>query len=87
MYHQEEAICNICLEKVRENTYILSNFYTVPHLRGKEIGKSLLKTVLKTYVNRKFILFVDVENVKAIKLYKGLGFYVCDKVGSIESKR
>ncbi|PAB60444.1 GNAT family N-acetyltransferase [Anaeromicrobium sediminis] len=84
VYDKEDPICNICLEKVDSKIWVLSNFYTAPHMRNIGIGTKLLKSILKDYSKNEFVLFVNIENKRAIELYKRLGFKKHEKVGNIE---
>ncbi|AGB40975.1 acetyltransferase [Halobacteroides halobius DSM 5150] len=86
VYDEDEVVSNICLEKVDNRTYILSNFYTAPSERNKGIGRKFLSTVLNDYTRNTFLLFVNEENKGVISLYNKLGFEICDKVLDIENQ-
>jgi ribosomal protein S18 acetylase RimI-like enzyme len=50
------------------------SLYVKPEYRRKGIGTKLLYKALKTNEPKKMMLFVDVDNIPAIKLYESLGF-------------
>lgn len=57
--------------------WYLAEIYLIPDYRGKGIGSTLIKKDVNSH--DKLVLRVDPDNVKAIKLYKSLGFVVTKK--------
>jgi ribosomal protein S18 acetylase RimI-like enzyme len=84
VYQEEEAIATICLEKVDKDLVVISSFYVIPNMRERGVGTKLLKSVLRDYGDRRLMLFVHSENIKAMKLYEKLGFKDYKRVVNIE---
>ena len=63
--------------KLKYDYALITDLYVKPEYRGKGIGKKLLLTVLE-YLKREGVKYVEItvwaNNIKAINLYKKLGF-------------
>jgi ribosomal protein S18 acetylase RimI-like enzyme len=70
------------LGKIREGEYYLSNIAVYPEFRGLGLGTKMLEEMenrAKMLNCKSIILDVEVENEKAIKLYKKLGYEIVKK--------
>ena len=70
-----EYIGFICILDLDTELEIIDVF-VLPKYQGNEYGDKLLKYILDNYSNRNFFLEVNVNNEKAINLYKKNGFNV-----------
>lgn len=84
VYLEGKVIANLCLEKAYGNVLILSKFYVIPDMCGKGIGRKLLNRIIQDYANNRLVLFVSSENIRAISLYKSIGFKIYSNVVNIE---
>ena len=62
----------------------LDDFYVLPEYRGKGIGTQILNACVKTKEKPMF-LYVFKKNVRAIALYKRMGFVETEDIGSTRS--
>lgn len=70
-----EYIGFICILDLDTELEIIDVF-VLPEYQGNGYGDKLLKYILDNYCNRNFFLEVNVNNEKAINLYKKNGFNV-----------
>lgn len=66
--------CGIFLVRNFEDGYLLDELYLLPEFRNKGIGSDIIKKAKGKY--NKISLWVYKENLKAISLYKRMGFLI-----------
>jgi ribosomal protein S18 acetylase RimI-like enzyme len=65
----------ITVNKIKQNNYLyFGGFFVRPQYQGKGIGTIALLRLIQSYQSVNIRLDVDVDNARAIKLYKKLGF-------------
>lgn len=67
-----DVVSNLCFEKVMDDIYILSNFYSSPEVKGHGIGRRLFKALMNQH-DRKLVLFVKKDN-PIVDFYEEIGF-------------
>lgn len=75
--------CDIDINGEKENHPVISNLIVSNEMRRKGIAKSLTiraEKIAKSFVYKNIYLFVNIENISAIKLYKSRGYkYIGDE--------
>jgi ribosomal protein S18 acetylase RimI-like enzyme len=74
---QIAGVCQVIRSYGDATSAFIHSFYVRPHLRGMNIGKTLLAAVLDKVGSdgfKKIHLTVDAENEPAVLLYKSAGF-------------
>ena len=72
----DKIIGSVLLESV-DNKKILDEIYIIKDYRNKKIGTNIINEILKT--NKPLHLMVYKNNIKAINLYKRIGFNIEDE--------
>ncbi len=76
----DNLVGSILLTK-KENDLLLNEIYIEEQYRNKGIGESVLKDIIFN-ATKNIYLWVYKDNIKAIKLYKKLGFRIKEKTDS-----
>lgn len=81
---QERLYGVVCLDKIKGNLIVISNFNVIPTHQGMGYGQEMLASILRAYPSNEIILFVDAKNKPAIGLYKKNGFKIVDQLINFE---
>ena len=73
----DDKIIGSVLLEIVDNKKILDEIYIIKDYRNKKIGTNIINEILKT--NKKLHLMVYKNNIKAINLYKRIGFNIEDE--------
>ncbi len=75
----DDKIIGIVCIKDLENAKLLDEIYLEKEFRNNGIGTDIIMKVVKKSNNKNIYLWVYKENIKAVSLYKRLGFKIIDE--------
>ena len=75
-YH--ESVISQLSASVQYERYYLSGLYNRPEYRGNGLMLDFVKHILEYHQQEDLALIVEVNNIRAIKLYKKLGFEIIE---------
>ena len=75
----DKIIGSVCIKDL-ENAKLLDEIYLEKEFRNKGIGTDIIRTIIEN--NKNVYLWVYKENIKAVSLYKRLGFKIIDETES-----
>ena len=78
----DDKIIGIVCIKDLENAKLLDEIYLEKEFRNNGIGTDIIMKVVKKSNNKNIYLWVYKENIKAVSLYKRLGFKIIDQTES-----
>ena len=78
----DDKIIGIVCIKDLENAKLLDEIYLEKEFRNNGIGTDIIMKVVKKSNNKNIYLWVYKENIKAVSLYKRLGFKIIDETES-----
>ena len=78
----DDKIIGIVCIKDLENAKLLDEIYLEKEFRNNGIGTDIIMKVVKKSNNKNIYLWVYKENIKAVSLYKRLGFKIIDEAES-----
>lgn len=74
----DKIIGSVCIKDL-ENAKLLDEIYLEKEFRNNGIGTDIIMKVVKKSNNKNIYLWVYKENIKAVSLYKRLGFKIIDE--------
>ena len=77
----DKIIGSILLKDIQEGK-IIDEIYIEKEFRNNGIGTDIIMKVVKKSNNKNIYLWVYKENIKAVSLYKRLGFKIIDETES-----
>ena len=75
----DKIIGSVCIRDL-ENAKLLDEIYLEKEFRNKGIGTDIIRKIIEN--NESVYLWVYKENIKAVSLYKRLGFKIIDETES-----
>ena len=75
----DKIIGSVCIKDL-ENAKLLDEIYLEKEFRNKGIGTDIIRKIIEN--NESVCLWVYKENIKAVSLYKRLGFKIIDETES-----
>ena len=75
----DKIIGSVCIRDL-ENAKLLDEIYLEKEFRNKGIGTDIIRIIIEN--NESVYLWVYKENIKAVSLYKRLGFKIIDETES-----